>query len=76
MPSPVMGEIGYLLQSRVGPQAVVSFLRSFGDDGFRVAELEDREVSRMAEVFETLVDLRLGIVEAAVIVIAVRLRVG
>jgi uncharacterized protein len=37
VPSPVLGEIGYSLLSRVGPQAEVAFLRSFGYDGFRVA---------------------------------------
>jgi uncharacterized protein len=37
VPSPVLGELGYLLQSRVGPQAEVTFLRSFGGDGFHVA---------------------------------------
>jgi predicted nucleic acid-binding protein len=26
VPSPVLGEVGYLLQSRVGPQAEVTFL--------------------------------------------------
>jgi predicted nucleic acid-binding protein len=41
VPSPVLGEIGYLLQSRVGPQAEAAFLRSFGGDGFHIAELED-----------------------------------
>jgi uncharacterized protein len=34
VPSPVLGEIGYLLQSRVGPRAEVTFLKSFGDDAF------------------------------------------
>jgi predicted nucleic acid-binding protein len=29
VPSPVLGEIGYLLQSRVGPHAEVTFLKSF-----------------------------------------------
>jgi uncharacterized protein len=76
VPSPVLGEIGYLLQSRVGPQAEVTFLRSFGDDGFRVAELEDRDVSRMAELVEGYLDLPLGIVDAAVIAIAERLRLA
>ena len=28
VPAPVMGEIGYLLETRVGPQAEVSFLKS------------------------------------------------
>src|SRR5262249_6398623 len=73
VPSPVMGGIGYLLQSRVGPQAEVTFLRSFGDNGFRVAEVEDDDVSRMAELVETYLDLPLGIVDAAVIAIAERL---
>ena len=30
VPSPVLGEIGYLLQSRVGSQAEATFLKSFG----------------------------------------------
>jgi uncharacterized protein len=42
VPSPVLGEVGYLLQSRVGPRAEVTFLESFGGDGFHVAELEDK----------------------------------
>ena len=74
VPSPVLGEIGYLLQSRVGPQAEATFLRSFGGDGFHVTELQDRDLRRMAELVETYVDLPLGIVDAAVIAIAERLR--
>jgi hypothetical protein len=46
VPSPVLGEVGYLLQSRVGPAAEVRFLQSFGDDGFHVAELADEDVPR------------------------------
>ncbi len=34
VPSPVLGEIGYLLQSRVGPHAEATFLKSFSSDGF------------------------------------------
>ena len=72
VPSPVLGEIGYLLQSRVGPQAEVTFFKSFGDDGFQIAELEDHDIQRTAELVETYVDLPLGIVDAAVIAIAER----
>jgi uncharacterized protein len=74
VPSPVLGEIGYLLQSRVGPQAEVAFLKSFGDDGFHIAELEDHDIQRTAELVETYIDLPLGIVDAAVIAIAERLQ--
>ena len=69
-----MGEVGCLLQSRVGPRAEVIFLRSFGGDRFTVAELEDDDIPRMAELVETYLDLPLGIVDAAVIAIAERLR--
>jgi len=41
VPSPVLGEIGYLLQSRVEPHAEVTFLKSFGGNGFHVAEVEE-----------------------------------
>ena len=73
VPSPVLGEIGYLLQSRVGPQAEVTFLKSFGD-GFHLAEVEDHDIQRMAGLVETYIDLPLGIVDAAVIAIAERLQ--
>ncbi len=74
VPSPVMGEVGYLLQSRVGPHAEVTFLKSFGGDGFHVAELQDGDIERMAELVETYISLPLGIVDAAVIAIAERLK--
>ncbi|HEU5419607.1 MAG TPA: PIN domain-containing protein [Streptosporangiaceae bacterium] len=73
VPSPVLGEMGYLLQSRVGPHAEGTFLRSFGGDGFHVAELEGSDIERMAELVETYLDLPLGIVDAAVIAVAERL---
>src|SRR5258707_2501570 len=71
-----MGEVGYLLQSRVGPQAEVIFLRSFGGDGFAVADLEDDDIPRMAELVDTYLDLPLGIVDAAVVGIAQRLKLA
>jgi predicted nucleic acid-binding protein len=74
VPSPVMGEVGYLLQSRVGPRAEVTLLNSFGGDGFRVAELVDDDIPRMAELVDKYLDLPLGIVDAAVVAIAERLK--
>lgn len=73
VPAPVMGEIGYLLESRVGPQAEVAFLKSFGGDGFYVAQLDNDDIPRLTELVETYIDLPLGIVDAAVITIAERL---
>jgi predicted nucleic acid-binding protein len=73
VPSPVLGEIGYLLQPRAGPQAEVTFLRSFEGDGFKVAGLQGTDIGPMAELVETYLDLPPGIVDAAVAVIAGRL---
>ena len=73
VPSPVLGEIGYLLQSRAGPQAEVTFLRSSGGDGFKVAELQGTDIGRMAGLAGTYIDLPPGIVDAAVAAIAERL---
>lgn len=63
----------YLLQSRVGPHAEVTFLKSFGGNGFHVAEVEEGDIPRIAELVEQYVSLPLGIVDAAVIAIAERL---
>jgi uncharacterized protein len=73
VPSPVLGEIGYLLQSRVGPRAEMTFLRSFGGEGFKVAGLQGTDIGRMAELVGTYLDRPLGIVDAAVAAIAERL---
>jgi predicted nucleic acid-binding protein len=73
VPSPVLGEIGYLLQSRVGPHAEVTFLKSFGGNGFHVAEVEEGDISRITKLVEQYSSLPLGIVDAAVIAIAERL---
>jgi len=73
VPSPVLGEIGYLLQSRAGPQAEVTFLRSFDGDGFKVAGLQGTGIGRMADAAETYLDLPPGIAGAAVAAIVGRL---
>jgi hypothetical protein len=73
VPSPFPGEIGYLLQSRVGPQAEVTFLLWSGGDGFKVAGLQGTDIGRMAELAETYLDLPPGIAGAAVAAIAERL---
>jgi len=73
VPSPVLGEIGYLLQSRAGPQAEVTVLRSSGGDGFTVAGLQGTGTGRMAELAGTYLDLPPGIAGAAVAAIAGRL---
>ncbi|OUC92318.1 hypothetical protein [Streptosporangium minutum] len=68
-----MGEVGYPLDSRVGPRAEVTFLKSLGGNGFHVAGPEDEDLPRMAQLVETYIDSPLGPVDAAVTTIAERL---
>ena len=51
----------------------MTFLRSSGGDGFKVAELQGTGTGRMAELAETYLDLPLGIAGVAVAAIAERL---
>ena len=57
-----------------GRRVEATFLNSFGGVGFQVAELEDQDIRRMAELVEAYLDLPLGIADAAVIVIAERIQ--
>ena len=56
--------------------AEVTFLKSFGGNGFRVAEVEEGDISRIAELVEQYVGLPLGIVDAAVMAVAERLNLA
>ena len=78
VPSPVLGEgtPAYLLHVCLGPHAEVTFLKSFGGNGFHVAEVEEGDIPRIAELVEQYVSLSLGIVYAAVIAIAERLNLA
>ncbi|WP_225729646.1 MULTISPECIES: type II toxin-antitoxin system VapC family toxin [unclassified Nocardia] len=76
VPAPVLGEIGYLLESRVGPKAEVTFLESFGGNGFHIINLENDDIPRVKELVATYLDLPLGIVDASVITIAERLELS
>jgi uncharacterized protein (DUF1330 family) len=52
------------------------WVKSFGGNGFHVAEVEEGDISRIAELVEQHVSLPLGIVDAAVITIAERLNLS
>ncbi|MFC0861526.1 type II toxin-antitoxin system VapC family toxin [Sphaerimonospora cavernae] len=53
VPSPVLGEVGHFLSGRVGPEAELKFIESFGGNGFRVVELEPGDLPRVKELVRT-----------------------
>ncbi len=75
IPSPVLGEVGYMVHRQIGSPGEARFLRSQDDGAFALASLAFTDVHRMAELIETYADLHLGTVDAAVIAVAERLRV-
>jgi uncharacterized protein len=75
VPSPVVAEVCYMTESRVGPLAEAQFLRSLASGELELAELTRPDLERMAELVERYADLPLGAADASVIAIAERLGV-
>jgi hypothetical protein len=56
--------VRYRRPARRGQHAEVTVLKSFGGNGFHVAEVEEGDISRIAELIEQYMSLPLGIVDA------------
>ncbi len=76
MPQVVIGEVAYLVDSLVGPQAEAAFLRRLADGALSLHPLDPSDLQRMAEIVETYADLRIVAVDAAVVAMAERLGVS
>jgi uncharacterized protein len=72
VPSSVVIETCWLLETRRGSQAEAAFLRSF-NLGLELVELIADDLNRMAELVEQYASLPLGAVDASVIAVAERL---
>lgn len=70
VPSPVVTEVCYMAESRVGPNAEAEFLRSLASGELEFAELTKPDLSRMAELVQRYADLPLGAADASVIALA------
>jgi predicted nucleic acid-binding protein len=73
VPSPVVAEVCYMVESRVGSAAEAQFLRSLASGELELAELTRSDLARMAEMVKRYADLPLGAADASVIAIAERL---
>lgn len=76
VPSPVLTEVCYLLESRRGPQVEAAFLESLGRRELELVSLVPRDLARMAQLVKTYADLPLGAVDASVIAVAERLGIS
>ncbi|GGO64686.1 type II toxin-antitoxin system VapC family toxin [Nonomuraea cavernae] len=73
VPGPVLTEVCWLLESRVGPDAEARFLRSIVDGELTFEPLVIDDVARMAELVRTYSNFPLGAADASVIAVAERL---
>lgn len=75
VPTPVVVESAWLIESRPGPTAEAAFLRAVNAGDLTRADLTDVDWHRAADLVETYADLRLGLVDASVVAVAERLSV-
>lgn len=75
VPSPIVAEVCYMAESRVGPHAEAAFLRSLTSGELKFTELTVDDLARMAELVDQYSDLPLGAADASVVAIAERLKV-
>lgn len=73
VPSVVLSELCYLLQTRIGPAAEHAFVKAVGDGEFALEELAPEDVSRAADVMEQYDNFPLGYVDAAIVAAAERM---
>jgi predicted nucleic acid-binding protein len=73
VPSLVVTEVGYFLRTQVHPEAEASFVDSIMDGALTLADLTTSDWRRVRELVRRYIDLKLGVVDAAVIATAERL---
>ncbi len=71
VPAGILGEIGYLIEAKLGPGAVVDFVRDLARQAL-VLDCGEGDFRRIAELVERDRDLRLGFADASVIACAER----
>lgn len=73
VPSLVLTEVCYFLETRVGPEREAQFLDSLAEGEMKLVELTSIDLARMAELVRRYADFPLGAADASVIAIAERM---
>lgn len=71
----VVGESAWMMESRVGSHVETRFIADIADGTLTVAAVEPADWIRIGELVARYADLRLGTVDASIIVLAERLKV-
>ncbi|PZG51354.1 VapC toxin family PIN domain ribonuclease [Spongiactinospora gelatinilytica] len=73
VPVPVLTEVCWLLEKRVGPEAEAAFLEAVADGELTMEGLQLGDIARMQALVVKYADFPLGAVDASVVAIAERL---
>jgi predicted nucleic acid-binding protein len=73
VPTPVIVETSWLLESRLGPAAELAFLRAVEVGELTRVDLVSDDWTRVCDLVEQYADLGLGLVDASVVAVAERL---
>lgn len=76
VPSPILGELDYLLRVNLGIDADLSFLSGIRSGGFVIEPFTSADLVRCSELIADYRDLDLGLADASVIATAERLDVN
>ncbi|MGH9045299.1 MAG: PIN domain-containing protein [Acidimicrobiales bacterium] len=76
LPQVVLAEAAYLVGKLAGPVAEAQFVRRLAADRIEFHCLDSGDLHRMANLMDTYADLRLGVVDAAVVATAERLDIS
>lgn len=68
----VLAELDYIVRARSTEQIAIETLRSLAGPEYELAQLESSDVQTAADVMDTYRDLRLGLTDASLIVLAKR----
>ena len=68
----VLAELDYLILRNAGVKAELDLLRDVADGVFTLAEFSPRDVAQAAAVAERYQDLRIGLSDASIVVLAAR----
>ncbi len=76
IPSTVIPEVCYLLQTHLSPQAEIAFVRSIVTGALRLEQVTEEDMGRAVEVMNTYQDMLIGLVDASVVAVAERLKLS
>ena len=76
VPVTVIPEATYLISTRLGSSYEAAFVRWLSEGDVEVEALEREDLSRAAGLLTTYADLPLGFVDASIVAVAERLKIG